>query len=144
MEVREYEPSDRGACLDVFDSLRPAPEAAVRRQFETFLDGNPDRYFVLEHDASVVGCGGYSLSADGDVAVLRWGMIGTHCQRMGAGRYLLMYRIREIGKHGNAKIVVAQVPAGAASFFERQGCRRTGVSGPFDWQEMVKKLAVCP
>jgi N-acetylglutamate synthase-like GNAT family acetyltransferase len=72
---------------------------------------------------------------DGEVAELRWGMVRKDLRGNGLGRFLLMYRLREIGKAGVNMVRVAD--AGAAGFFEKQGFR-VGADGAL-W----KKLAVC-
>ena len=150
MDVRPYEPSDRVACLDVFDTLAPALlDSTARPIFESWLDEAVGRYFVMEHEGSVVGCGGYSFSPDQSVATLRWGMIHRGSQRMGLGRFLLMYRIREIGRAGTAGLVIAHAPRPSAVFYERQGFRvngrdTEGCAPGIDCVEMVKKLTVCP
>jgi GNAT superfamily N-acetyltransferase len=139
MDIRPYEPRDRDACLSVFDSLTPAllPHSA-RPSFEAWLDTAADTRFVMEHDEAIVGCGGYSLSPDRAVATLEWGMVHRNSQNMGLGRFLLLYRIREIGKHGTVGIVVAHPPEPSAGFFLKQGFRPG--TGPM---EFVKKLTVC-
>jgi N-acetylglutamate synthase-like GNAT family acetyltransferase len=96
----------------------------------------------MEHEGSIVGCGGYSLSPDGTVATLRWGMVRRDAQRMGLGRFLLLYRIREIGKVGTVGIVIAHVPKPSAGFFEKQGFRVNAIDE--DGRiEFLKKLTVC-
>ena len=82
----------------------------------------------MDHDESVVGCGGYSLSSDQSTATLRWGMIRDSSQKMGLGRLLLMYRIREIGRAGTVGIVFAHSPQLSAGFFEKQGFRVNGTA----------------
>jgi N-acetylglutamate synthase-like GNAT family acetyltransferase len=149
MDIRRYEPADRASCLSVLDSLTPALlDSAARPLFESWLDRTEGQYFVMEHEETVVGCGGYSLSPDQSTATLRWGMIRNSAQKMGLGRFLLMYRIREIGKTGTVGVVLAHSPQTSAGFFEKQGFRRngmatdacpTGVAGV----ELVKKLTVC-
>ncbi len=140
MDMRLYEPRDRFACLGIFDSLAPAsPDRPAREEFETWLRQPEGPYFVMDHEGSVVGCGGYELSPDRTTATLRWGMIGGSFQRMGLGRFLLMYRIREIGKVGTVGLVLARCPPLVRGFFEKQGFRPNG----FDATEMVKKLTVC-
>jgi len=137
MDMRRYEPDDRASCLGVFDSLAPALlDAAARPGFEAWLDRNEGPFFVMEHDEIVVGCGGYSLSPDQSTATLRWGMIRADAQKMGLGRFLLMYRIREIGRAGTVGVVSAHPPQPSAGFFEKQGFRSNGV-------ELVRKLTVC-
>ena len=137
MDMRLYEPRDRFACLAVFDSAAPdLPD------FDLWLDQPEGPYFVMEHEGSIVGCGGYSLSADGAVARLQWGMVRSDAQRMGLGRFLLLYRIREIGKVGTVGMVVARVPKASAGFFEKQGFR-VNAAGDDGRVELLKKLTVC-
>ncbi len=150
MDVRPYERADRFACLDVFDSLTPALlDSGARPLLEAWLDKADGSYFVMQHEELIVGCGGYSFSPDQNIATLRWGMIHRNSQRMGLGRFLLMYRIREIGRAGTAGIVLAHPPRPSALFYEKQGFRVTGTENDacapgFDRVEMIKKLTVCP
>ena len=154
MDVRPYEHSDRLACLAVFHSLIPALlDSAALPRFESWLDQALEKpagsYFVMEHEESVVGCGGYSFSSDGTAATLRWGMVHRSSQKMGLGRFLLLYRIREIGKADTASLVFAHPPRPSAGFFEKQGFRVNGIEKDgyapgFDSVEFIKKLTVCP
>ena len=139
MDIRTYREGDRAACLDVFDSLGGADG---RADFELYLGSPAGPYFVMEHEDRVAGCGGFAMAADGQSARLRWGMIRRDLQRMGLGRFLLLYRMREIGRAGNAAFVAAETPADAAGFYEAQGFRR-GPAGA-GRVELVRKLAVCP
>ena len=149
MDVRPYEHSDRPACLAVCESLTPGLLApAAFPLFEAWLEKLARPYFVMEHEESVVGCGGYSFSPDGTAATLQWGMVHRNAQKMGLGRFLLLYRIREIGKAGAASLVFAHAPRASAGFFEKQGFRVNGIEqdgyGPgFDSVELIKKLTVC-
>jgi GNAT superfamily N-acetyltransferase len=90
----------------------------------------------MEHEDTIVGCGGYSLSADRSAAELQWGMVHAAFQRNGFGRFLLMYRIREIGRAGSVSMVAVRPPQHAIGFFEKQGFRANG-------PELIRKLTVC-
>jgi hypothetical protein len=68
-------------------------------------------------------------------------MIRSDLQRQGLGRYLLMYRLREIGKLPGIERVSVHVPRPVAPFFETQGFRVAGMTG--GQVELVKKLTVC-
>jgi GNAT superfamily N-acetyltransferase len=99
MELRPYLASDRDACLAIFDSNVPEfLDAAARGRLERFLDRPEGPYFVMEHDGALAGCGGYVAVAGENVATLLWGMVRRDAQRLGLGRFLLMYCLREIGK----------------------------------------------
>jgi GNAT superfamily N-acetyltransferase len=150
MDVRPYQATDNIACLDVFDSLTPTLlDSAGRPLFESWLDEAAGSYFVMASGESIVGCGGYSFSPDQSTAILRWGMVRRNFQKMGLGRFLLMYRIREIGRSGSAGMVLAQVPRPSAGFYVKQGFRvggaeKQGCAAGFDCVELIKKLTVCP
>lgn len=129
MDIRPYVPADREGCLAVCSSA----------SFAAFLEYPEGPFFVMEHDGAVAGCGGFTIS--GDTARLHWGMIREDQRSQGLGRFLLMYRLREIGKAGDVQRVLAEVPSLYASFFEKQGFKLARVTQ--DTVEMVKKLAVC-
>jgi N-acetylglutamate synthase-like GNAT family acetyltransferase len=139
LEPRPYHPSDRDACLAVLDS-NALPE---RAEFERFLDTSDGSNFtVLEHEGAIAGCGGFTIR-DG-AATLLHGMIRSDVQRMGLGRFLLMYRLRQISKSGAAvQFVRAAVPPKWAPFYQKQGFKlRQPASG--GTIELIMKLTVCP
>jgi N-acetylglutamate synthase-like GNAT family acetyltransferase len=147
MEVRPYLASDRDDCLAVFDSnaARGFFGPAARGAFEVFLENPAGPYLVLEHDGRIVGCGGYRVDPDQPAAVLSWGMIHYDLHRNGLGRYLLLYRLKEIGRAPFVQFVVLETPPQAAPFFEKFAFR------PVESQEtdaglvrMRMKLKVCP
>jgi N-acetylglutamate synthase-like GNAT family acetyltransferase len=139
MDLRPYLPSDREACLEIFDSNFPRE---TRGQFERFLQQSPATYFVMEHEGALLACGGYHLDAVQGLATLVWGMVRRDSQKMGLGRYLLMYRLREIGKAGGIDRVRLQTSPESAKFFEAQGFKVVNAAN--HRVELLKKLTVCP
>jgi N-acetylglutamate synthase-like GNAT family acetyltransferase len=139
MDLRPYQPTDREACLNIFDSNFPRE---TRGQFERFLEQSPATYFVMEHEGALLACGGYHLDAHQGLATLVWGMVRRSSQKMGLGRYLLMYRLREIGKEGGIDRVCLQTPPESAKFFEGQGFKVASVANGS--VGLLKKLTVCP
>jgi GNAT superfamily N-acetyltransferase len=150
MDVRPYEPRDRSSCIEVFNSLTPELlNSSALSFFEAWLDRPAGPYFVMAHEESVVGCGGYALSEDRSTAALCWGMVRRSSQKMGLGRFLLMYRIREVGKEGSVGVLFAHSPRPSVGFFQKQGFRVTRTEleahGPgTELIELMKKLTVCP
>lgn len=134
VEPRAYQPSDHAACLAIFDSNNPA---AGRAEFEQFLDSQPANYTVLEHEGAILGCGGYGTGTDG-AATLHHGMIRRDSQRQGLGRFLLLYRLRQISR-SNVSFVRLCAPPETAPFYLKQGFKPAGAAGSF-----VMKLTVCP
>src|SRR5579871_2499625 len=105
MDVRPYLPADRDACLAVFDSNTPQFfRPHERGGFEKFLDSPDCPYFVMDHDGTIVGSGGYFIQPEHPLASLVWGMIHHDWHRKGLGRFLLLFRLREISKAGGIQI----------------------------------------
>ena len=150
MDIRPYSLADRPRCLAVFDSNTPQFfDPSERSLFETYLDRDDLSYFVMDHDGDIVGCGGYYIGEDGLMANLVWGMVRRDLHKQGLGRFLLMFRLREITKANGVQMVRVGTSQHAAAFFEKQGFKAASVQkdgyGPgIDRIEMLKKLAVCP
>jgi GNAT superfamily N-acetyltransferase len=129
MDIRSYQAADRDACLEIFDSNF---DNARRPEFERFLDSPGGPYFVMDHEGVIAGCGGYT----GETLV--WGMIRRDFQKLGLGRFLLMYRLRQLE---GVPMVRLEAPPSAVPFFGKQGFRIAGES--LTGIAMVKKMNVC-
>jgi ribosomal protein S18 acetylase RimI-like enzyme len=144
MDLRPYSPLDRDSCLAVFDSnTAQFLDPDTRREFQEFLDRQNCSYFVMEHEGAIVGCGGYAIEQDKALARLVWGMVRSDSQKLGLGRYLLLFRLREITKAGSIQMVYLDTPQHAAQFYEKQGFKVIGLVKD-GRVEMMMKLAVCP
>ena len=132
VEPRPYLSSDQAACLAVFDSLG----LSGRDVFEQYLAAQPANFTVLEHAASLVGCGGFDIDPEG-AATLHHGMIRKDFARLGLGRFLLMFRLRQISPH-NIPLVRLSAPPESAGFFLKQGFKT------LDGVNFFMKLTVCP
>ena len=150
MDVRPYAPADRAAALAAFDSNTPRFfDPTERRDFETFLDAPFCPYFVMEHDGAIVGCGGYAIEEGASQASLIWGMVRNDLHKRGLGRFLVMFRLREITKANGVHHVRLSTSQHTAPFFEKQGFKVAGIekdgyASGMDRVEMRMKLSVCP
>ena len=144
MEVRPYSPNDLAACLRLFDSNRPSYFTAEERgRFETFLAPPPGNYYVLENDGDLLGCGGFAVEPEAGLVSLTWGMVRQDLHRKGLGKFLLFYRLREIGKLPGISMVRLETSQPTAGFFEKAGGFRVVTHEPDGRVTMVKKLVVC-
>ena len=69
--------------------------------------------------------------------------------RQGLGRFLLLFRLREITKAGGVERVRLDTPPDSVRFFESQGFKvarvaKDGYTAGLDRVEMTMKLTVCP
>ena len=141
MDTRLYQDTDREACLAVFDTNLPDYFGPHERdKFSAFLQARPGPYFVMEHNDAIVACGGYTLSSP-STARLTWGIVGREFHRQGLGRFLLLYRLRNLTRDNPAvEMVGLATSPQAAPFFESQGFRRANADNLI---EMTKRLTVC-
>ena len=144
MEVRPYSPNDLAACLRLFDSNRPQYFTVEERsQFEAFLAAPFGSYYVLENDGDLLGCGGFVGENEVGLVRLTWGMVRHDLHRSGLGKFLLFYRLREIGKLAGMTMVRVETTQHTVGFFEKAGGFRVITQEPDGRVTMVKKLAVC-
>lgn len=92
--VREYQPDDLEACIEIYrsnelDYLNPAGLDA----FIEYLTVGPSYFLVIEYDGGIVACGGLELVGDADTASLQHGMVLREYHRRGFGTTLLAARL---------------------------------------------------
>lgn len=119
--LRPYRPTDRAACLQIFDANTPQfflpPE---RPEFEAWLN-DPQEYLVIERDGLIVGCGGVWRSENRErPAGFAWGMIHPHCQRQGLGRLLTRARLERLRQLGASEVHL-DTSQHTASFYAKHG-----------------------
>jgi ribosomal protein S18 acetylase RimI-like enzyme len=123
MTLRDYQPSDRAACLAVFDSnVGKSFLTSERPDFEAFLDTLPGPYLVLEENDVIIACGGYGPNEDApDTADLCWGMVRLDLQRTGLGKLLVDARLDRIRADRAFSFVFLKTSQETAPFYERFG-----------------------
>lgn len=133
--IRPYKPSDRNACLEIFESNCPKYfDQSERVYIERWLDaqdaGEPtypnsagDHYFVLEVDGRVIACGGFYLRKEEHTANIAWGMVSSYFHRQGYGRKLFQYRLNEIERHRPGAKIVLDTSQHTFGFFEKMGLK---------------------
>lgn len=127
VSFREYQPTDREACLALLDANTPeffAPKE--RADFEEFLDDIPGTYLVLVDGAGqVIGCGGYIPVPETREAHTSWGMVHPDVKGKGLGRKLFEARLHAVQERGDAdrmRVITSQM---TAPFFQHLGFTET-------------------
>jgi ribosomal protein S18 acetylase RimI-like enzyme len=138
VNVLDYKPSLRGACLDLFGSNVPLFFAESELpDFEGFLDEieqGGDRstgakyYFVVQLGGRFVACGGFAVAPDGLAARMCWGMVGRAYQKQNIGRDFLLYRIRRIRQLFPYSSVALDTTQHSKGFYEKMGFVVTGIT----------------
>lgn len=147
--IRAYQPSDREACLSIFDANTPPSFLpSERADFEGWLDGpeSSAEYLVMEGTPGVVACGGLWLNKDPQQpAGFVWGMVHPDWQRQGLGDALTRVRLARLQALGVAQAVLDTSQL-TAPFYARMGfheVQRTpnGYGLGLDRVDMVANLA---
>ncbi len=120
ISFRLYTPSDREACLGIFDDNCPEYFAVNERSdYAEFLDNCPQGYEVCVMNGEVIGA--YGLCGDSEhCRNLNWILISPNTQGLGVGREFMSRAI-----HCAKDLNVAQINIAAshlsAPFFAKYG-----------------------
>lgn len=123
LRIRPYRPTDRDACLALFDSNVPGSFTPEERpEFAAFIDALPGPYLVAEEASSgrVVACGGLA-PREPSAAVLCWGMVDAERQGEGIGRVLLRVRLAQACAMAGVTHVEMNTSNETEAFFLREG-----------------------
>ena len=120
--IREYQPADLEACIDIYESNMPdfVPPEGLERFIE-FLQIGTSYYLVVEHDGDIVACGGLELVGDSDAATLVHGMVHGEYHRRGFGTTLLAARLALLETDDRPVEIWAKVGTEAMPFYGRFG-----------------------
>lgn len=120
--IREYQPEDLEACVEIYRSNEPdlLPSAGLEGFIE-FLSVGTSYYLVLEHDGDIVACGGLELIGDSDTAALVHGIVHREYQRRGFGTTLLAARIALLEPEERPVDLLMRAGKSALPFYGRFG-----------------------
>ncbi len=128
--IREYQPDDLDACVEIYQSNEPDyVDPAALDAFVEFLSVGTSYYLVLEHDGDIVACGGLELIGDSDSAHLVHGMVHREYHRRGFGTTLLAARIALLETEDRPLEVWLRATRMSAPFYGRFGFALHSVSG---------------
>lgn len=133
MIIKEYKPTDREACIKVFNSNVPKFFASHEldgfkswltskdKAIKAFDNNESEYYYVVEIDNQIIGCGGFYIPGSGDEARMAWGMVENSLHKKGIGRSLLEYRMDEIRRLKPGIIIALDTTQYSYGFFEKSG-----------------------
>jgi GNAT superfamily N-acetyltransferase len=123
MNIRDYTPADRAACLALFDSNVPDFFVEEERAgFAEFLDDLPGPYLVIVDEAgAVVGCGGHAVTPGTRCTYLCWGMVRRDLHGTGLGRLLFDARLDAIRADPGVDEVALDTSQHTRGFYEKRG-----------------------
>lgn len=120
--IREYNDKDKIAILNLLRLNTPhyfSPEE--EKDLIHYLDNEIEYYYVLEFESSIVGCGGFNFSGDVTQGKISWDIFHPTYQGKSLGSLLLNYRIKELKKFKDLKMISVRTSQLAYKFYEKQG-----------------------
>ncbi len=153
--IREYKPSDRKACIEIFKSnvhLYFAPEELTF--LEKWLDSKDENrvayttntaenFYVVEQNSRVIACGGFYIT-DLKEAHMTWGMVLNSFHKKGIGKKFFLYRAEEIKQLYPNVPIHLDTSQHTFGFFEKLGFEITkitkdGYGKDLDRYDMIMK-----
>ena len=120
---RPYHPSDKEACLHIFESNTPQYFLSNEKEiFSQYLNNHAEGYLVIEDaEGKIAACGGYVIGLDGGAASLCWGMVHRESHGKGLGRYLLSNRLTILAEIPKMKLIRMDTSQKSMEFFMKWG-----------------------
>ena len=119
---RKYHPSDREDLVKLFLSNVPAFFAQNELQdFINYLQEHPENYYLLLHHGVVIGAGGFYFKEKENEIRISWTMIHPSYHKMGQGRSLIEYCMKEARDRYPAVSFIVHTSQHAKDFYARLG-----------------------
>lgn len=120
--IREYQPTDKNAVIDLIRQNTPAYFAQEEEaDFSNYLDSERELYFVLLFNNGIVGCGGINFTEDKTCGKISWDIIHPQHQGKSLGTQLLKYRIEKLKSVGSIRKITVRTSQLVYKFYEKQG-----------------------
>ena len=120
--IREYQPTDKNAVIDLIRQNTPAYFAQEEEaDFSNYLDSERELYFVLLFNNEIVGCGGINFTEDKTCGKISWDIIHPQHQGKSLGTQLLKYRIEKLKSVGSIRKITVRTSQLVYKFYENQG-----------------------
>ena len=128
--IREYEPADKNAVMDLIRLNIPMYFAVEEEAaFDMYLDRERELYYVLLVDELIVGCGGINFADNMTHGKISWDIFHPDYQRKSLGSRLLRYRIEKLKTVESIRKMTVRTSQFVYGFYEKHG---------FELKEVVK------
>jgi len=122
MHIRDYTSNDKDAVIGLLRLNTPqyfAPEE--EQDLLHYLDHEIERYFVLEMNGALAGCGGINFSEDRTHGKISWDILHPQYQGLGLGSRLVRHRLEHLKTYQGLQTITVRTSQLAYKFYEKQG-----------------------
>jgi [ribosomal protein S18]-alanine N-acetyltransferase len=120
--IREYEQKDEQAIIELLRLNTPryfAPEE--EEDLVQYLHHEIDRYFVLELEGVIAGCGGINFDEAGTAGKISWDIFHPRHQGKGLGSLLLQHRVNKLKALPHIQTISVRTSQLVYPFYEKNG-----------------------
>ncbi len=125
--VREYQPTDLDACLEIYRSNLAEYLPDTIELFETHLSEPFSYFLVVESASAILACGGLDMQADSNEAAFTFGMVRRDSHRLGLGSLLTLTRLGLLDGEHDPAFVGLETTLAVEPFYRRFGFERLSV-----------------
>lgn len=121
-KIRAYNPTDKVALVQLIRLNTPTFfHPSEEKDYKNYLDFEADNYFVVVENDIILGAGGYNYKGNKETAYIAWDIFHPDALGKGFGTLLTNFRIAEIRKNPNTKLIVARTSQLAYGFYSKFG-----------------------
>jgi predicted N-acetyltransferase YhbS len=123
MTIRAYNKEDFDSCMDIFKkNLGKFFDPGEEEGFISWLQSQSDeKYYVIEEQGKIVGCGGIFVDEEKKTAGLAWGMVHPSKHKQGFGKVLTTFRINKLKKKYAEYEIIVVTSQHTVGFYENFG-----------------------
>ncbi|MDN5201923.1 GNAT family N-acetyltransferase [Fulvivirgaceae bacterium BMA10] len=122
MTIRLYKETDKRQLIELLRLNTPAYfDPSEEQEFIEYLDNESKNYFVVEEGNKILGCGGFNLLEGKEVVRISWDIFHPDSQGKGLGSSLIEFRIEQITRIPEVKIIAVRTSQLAFKFYEKFG-----------------------
>ncbi len=130
MIIREYTPKDKDVIIRLFRLNTPDYfSTSEEESLFDYLDNHLEKYYVIELNEELIGCGGFNFAEDQKTCKISWDIFHPAHQGKGLGTALMNYRINRIKQYPNIEIISVRTSQLVYKFYQKFG---------FELKEVVK------
>ena len=120
--IRLYKSEDLAQLMSLISLNIPKYFAdSESADFKEYLENEIEKYYVLEMNGVLIGCGGINYLEDGTKGRISWDMMHPDHQKKGYGSELLLHRLDILKSDKNIRIIEVRTSQMSYGFYEKHG-----------------------
>jgi [ribosomal protein S18]-alanine N-acetyltransferase len=121
-KIRVYKNEDKSSVLNLIRLNTPLYfDIEEETDLSNYLKHEIERYFVVEVNDQIIGCGGFNFDKTSSIYKIAWDIIHPNFQSKGIGKSLLEYRLNEIRLLNTNHPIVVRTSQKVFPFYEKNG-----------------------